>query len=1272
MGEFIPTRAQLLAKNYDRHMSVTANAGSGKTKILTERYLEIIIDNYKTNTRVDPKEITALTFTKKAAGEMLERITTEVEKMIARVEKNKKSENSLSIGDLRNIRLRLTSAPIRTFHSFARSILKDYPLEAGINPAFSELDDVDKEILFRNAVRDAIELRLSSDNDEEKNQITDFIRLYGISQLQEFIRFLAQSKSRFLRQKKIFENSDEYFLKLYFKKTTEYLLSDLQVLKGIIDDLSSEPKAKVNVIAEAVSATEHAMEVLTLEPAGSPKIEHAFEVLEKSLSEKFRGNKGIKGAVEDLKKDFVCRLSAVASCLFAGGVAAAKQSIAYSRYLLGIAEEVFEEVENEKKNAGVLDFEDMIIGLRDLLVSKPDVAEKIRCGMKYLMVDEFQDTNELQYDIVKALVPSLSPGCDCKYPKLFIVGDAKQSIYGFRNADVRVFSEAVADIKKSQMHLAAPENPRFFSKDKDNKLKPNDDELLGDISLNASFRMKPVPALFINDVFSEIMAQDVEDEETRNYFVSYDKLVCGRADKGVDYVEKAQKKMLDKDCGSVDFIVFKEKERDEVLPTDLPPRTKAVAEHIAHVTRSEKQFEYRDIAIISRTKGNFTAIGDTLSEYGIPFKFESGSDFFATDEVRDITAFLKFLYNRHDNLAFAQVMKSDYFRFHDTGIFTLKNYDANMSIWENLESFVSASNSPSHPDFGQILSLYSVCESLFEFSSRLPVPTLIKKIEQLTRRSAKVSNLKKKMRIENNIGKYVDIASEFDEKGYPDLGDFIEYIERKTKVSAEGEAIEISDDNSVKILTMHAAKGLQFPCVIFAEPDKNFLKMGNAEPIMEDETYGIALSKIKNEEFGGITSEISEHPAKTLIKKKAEEKQFAEEIRLMYVLMTRAETSLVLPTGYKIKKDKKSGSESASVIVPNNSYIKLVFDALNIDADTFLDRDELRFVSNELKILRDAKEYDFANPAYRVGIHKYDSDEPIAAYLGEAAAYSDSIPEILLGNIYSPEKDYLFSATKMTVFNNDIENFAKVYLLGMDNKTFDENNRFYPDESVGGKDIGTIIHLVLSDLKDFFSESAGEVDTKKLEESIERNITATQSPKKSGLRERIRADINHVLNSELLQSGRYDIDGSLAEFEMVLPYGSDFLTTVVDLIVRDTEADVYEIWDWKTNTLSSKKEVEEKVEYYRPQMELYAYFLSKKYPGRTEYPARLIFTNPKNIGAAENPLIFTFNFTAEDIAEYESKKLRETVIKMKKVICMDLPPVDIAETFDNPFISRDD
>ncbi len=1266
MADFNPTQEQILATNYDRHISLKANAGSGKTTVLIDRYLKILTDSWNgERLKVHPAEIVALTFTKKAAGDMLQKASKTVEKKLAELNIGNEIANRDEIKMYNAIRFKLTYARISTFHSFANAVMRDYPIEAGVNPNFGEIDEVEKIKLRDDSIREVLLARLENNNQKTVDEINELIDLYSLKRIKDWLIELSNSKEKFLLLKSVYAKSDEEFL----EKCEE---EKCRILSKYIIELDANIKNVVvnNPPYEISSKTYHQkLEIYLSHPAPKitndiEKIKGYLENITNFLKAKY-SRKGIKGYINDtlrfnIETEYIGKINRI----LAVSKNHSQIGLKHSRLLFEMASEVFTLIDDEKNRKAVMDFDDMIIKFRDMLVEKPHVAEMVRKEMKFLLVDEFQDTNQIQYDIIRALVPGLTNpdiiGTAEDYPKLFLVGDAKQSIYGFRNADVRVFTQAIDDIKEAQSEFGTPDFKRNFKSTP--KISPTSDELCGDLSLRASFRMKPVLAAFVNDVFNELMRKPEGDKNS--FHIDYEEIVSGRSDKNIDYKEYLDKhKSFPDSAGNIDFIMFEVDSDKQNNGSEDDEKTAdfeeiALAKYVKKIV-AETDLEYRSIAIISRTKGNFNKLAEIFANHNIPISLESGKGFYQAHEIQILIKFLQFLFNNSDDLALASVLKSDYFGINDTSLLSIANFGDGI-LWDNFCQFTDENSERTDSEYFKLKNAKYILLELQNYAERLSLSSLIHKIENLTVRKARVMGASLAKKINNNIEKFIEIAYSYEERGFLGIHDFIDYVSTLADISDEGEATSGGNENTVKVLTMHASKGLEYPCVLFYQPEKDLSRSGGSKISITDEQFGFNF-KVRSEEDGGASDKDSLQYILSNLSQK--EKERAESIRLMYVLLTRAEERIAIPI--KVETSKEDNTKE-----PKYSFLKMLLDSLGLSVDKLQTMDEVRRKSN-ITLLKDSKNHSFENIPYSISVldAKNFNFEDIEDIEDVQIQDKSDIPQnvedleevkILMDNIYQPEEEYYFSATKMALFEKDEKLFAKKYMLGMSGDANDEARQISHEsgESRLNNDaskLGIVIHQILSEINDWYDFKNKSADTTLLRESVSQAMMAeslvTADDK---LFEQILNEVEQVIKTDFINNGQYNFETAEPELELSIAYKNDFITGTLDMLISHKETGEYEIWDWKTNVILDENDLQKKADYYRPQLFLYTYLLSKMYPNQEQFTARLLFTKRAAKALNDEYWIKTFVWNKEDIAK-ESADLDVKLHDMKHEICMDLP-----------------
>ena len=452
------------------------------------------------------------------------------------------------------------------------------------------------------------------------------------------------------------------------------------------------------------------------------------------------------------------------------------------------------------------------------------------------MVDEYQDTNELQYELVMLLTNKL------KCANLFIVGDPKQSIYAFRGADVRVF-------EKTRQKIV--ENGGLS------------------ISLKENFRSLRGLIGFTNYFFGHLMGDGSENE----FEVPYESLIKARKVNANGGIEILLGRKADEAVNEFAFIARSIKNMKRNGDTVW-----VRGENGAEV---ERPIEYGDIAILIRSRTHLPEIEHALLETGIPYLTTGGIGFYQRQEIYDIWNYLNFLNAPPENhAALAAVLRGPAFGISDTELYEI-SLQTGESFWDRAQQNQTSSE--------HLRNVIDTLKKHIEIAQRTSVNQLIVTIVNQTGLIGTLKTGKQGEQRWANYQKLLELARNFDgDENTQILPDFIEFLDTLiTEEPREGQAPVETSDKAVQIMTIHAAKGKEFPIVIL--PCLNRKGQTDSEPFI-DETLGIGFSPLKpNDGYRKTEPSIIAH-----MKNRSSEKEIAEKKRLFYVGTTRAEDRLIL------------------------------------------------------------------------------------------------------------------------------------------------------------------------------------------------------------------------------------------------------------------------------------------------------------------------------------------------------------------------------------------
>ncbi|HLB48794.1 MAG TPA: 3'-5' exonuclease, partial [Anaerolineales bacterium] len=540
-----------------------------------------------------------------------------------------------------------------------------------------------------------------------------------------------------------------------------------------------------------------------------------------------------------------------------------------------------------------LDFDDLEHLTARLLTTPPPsekhpTGEGPGVGVRAVLVDEFQDTNDRQRQIVYALA-----GFNAPFPKsvsenvgatlavaktrvranLFIVGDAKQGIYRFRGADVAVFRRIQDDIT----HNGG-----------------------GAIDLDLTFRAHAALLDLINHLLAPLMGET--DDPIRPHRVPFAPLTAHRPQprKGV----------------SAPFVEF------HIGAGDAGAGRRAATAALAtrlHELRAQEGFEWGDIALLFRASTAFPVYEDALETSAIPFVTVAGKGFYDRPEIRDLLNALAAIADPTDDLALAGLLRSPAFALTDSDLYHLRfpgGDDIPQPLYQSLRE-------ASNLSFSHVADIIAHLHTL---SGRLPVAELLKRFLDLTHYRAILKSADSSTRFSRNVDK---LLADAHRSRLVAVGDFLEYVQSLRDVGArEGEAPADpstgSGGGAVQIMTVHKAKGLEFPLVVIA--DAAYDHTGGSDAVQLDPDLGVLL-KVQTPRRGVSTAGDSRPFAWQFGARADADREEAENLRLLYVAVTRAIEKIIVSGHAKISAAK---NDPGRLLL--TGWLKLLGEVIGLDA----------------------------------------------------------------------------------------------------------------------------------------------------------------------------------------------------------------------------------------------------------------------------------------------------------------------------------------------------
>lgn len=1143
------TPYQKEALDYKSNILLSANAGSGKTFVLSKRFVEIILSE-----GAELDSIVAITFTDKAAGELNKKIAKEIENRLETETDETKARK------LESVRRQLVSTNISTIHSFCVNVLREFAPEAGIDANFLPVDQYTADELLTLSVDESINQLINSPDYE--NKLKYLIRFFGSK------RILVTHLTKAVEQRK---NIDQHLSGLYSKSEEEIAGHFQKIFELQFDKLFSDKIEKLKTAAAAINdfvlnqpkTNETAVSIAAIIKKLAPDLS-ALEKIEilKSLAGELLTKEGsvkVRGYLNKHKDDFE-KETGVVEKIFAELNDLLKittddnahiELARFGKNFLDIFSFTEKLYSSKKQQKGYLDFEDILLHTQKIL-ELDDVKEYLRGKFKHIMIDEYQDTNEVQYKIFMPILSYLQHG------NLFVVGDEKQSIYMFRDADLRIFNQTKTDIAAAE---------------KTGKL----------LSLPHSFRMAPQLVLFTNKLFSNLF--DQPDPELNE--VKYSELVCAK-----DENEK----------GAVEFLLAD----NEKNISEAALMANKIIELAAD---ADSEIDFSNIGILCRKRNLFEELEKELTAKKIPYTIVGGKGFYQRQTIYDVYNYLTFLLNTNDDAALVGILRSPFFNFSDTEIFELSLEEGN--------NFFQKLNKCQHKSEQCKKALERLNEHL-NLALSSEIYTLIRRILLDSGYWAVVAAKKNSKQEIANLEKLLVLARTFTQKSFKNLYDFTTSLRESIEtMEDEGQAQITKEENSVKLLTIHQAKGLEYKAV-FLYGCNGYAKEDHVKTrgLNIDKDFGF-LSKVPMKE--NYFEEYATPPVAALYNYINRRKNYAEIKRLLYVAVTRAMNKLFICASHKEYKPH------------NGSFFEMFCSGLNPD----LQKDNLKLNGNVNFMKNTGSDYEFYKRGIKLEI-KFEKELPIVQELKIEETAGESERIFYIKKIEDKPEKEIISATKLSMFRQcpvkyeltyDL-GFSTIYELMKKHQSVYEFNYKEDDELKLYADVkGRVIHSVLKEntVREFLDEV---IRGKIISESINDLSTA----------ERLQSQIKTLLGdfyrtktyTELTDAKKFQ-----NEMEIYCEEGENYLYGIIDKLIFAENKLI--IVDYKTDDVN-EEQLKERSEDYFHQLKFYSYILSKLYKDYPVFELRLIFLKyPAQV--------ITQNVERSDFVKYQTE-LNELINKI--------------------------
>ena len=837
---------------------VSASAGSGKTAVLTERVFQIIKKGTKLN------EILVLTFTNNAAQEMRDRI-----------------RDKLLTDGLDKLASSIDAVNIQTYDAFALSIVKKYRNFIDVPSSIKIIDNSIMELELNRQLSNLLKEKYLS----EEKDVKDLIYRYCLKDdnliKNTILDIYHKASSKVDSEAYLSSLLSEYFDESFIHKNIQsiadsfnkFLTNALTVIKGISSSEFADLYLDFFAPYDHLTSFDDISQAINNEENRSKNFPKMLAKYGLDEAEKVSINE-IKETFNDFRSNyfnFKSEQEIVNHMLSTKG---------FATTLVNLAKELYSRMESFKHKFNSYTFSD-IFKMANKIVKIPEVHDKFHSQYKYIMIDEYQDTSDVQEDFINSFANN----------NVYVVGDVKQSIYGFRNANCDIFLQKFNDYRKG-----------------------NGGTLY---DLPANYRSRGEVISYVNALFSNVMtkentALDYANEHHMNYGSK-------------DYENAKGENKYDAEA-----LVYEKDKYKNMLKDEMEARCVALDiikrcnehEKVANKDKNAiRDINYGDFAILSFSKRSFELYQRIFNEYNIPLyptfdKVLKDRDLSLVFEsiIKAISLYQQNDYGKKFAWAYCSILRSFLFNIND----------------EEIDKIFRTSNFTEYP-------LFDILRTLSKKSEELSLSNLTLEVYKEFNFYDKIitlGDISENTELMNNL---YSIASQMEEMNYT-IDDFVSYFEDLDEYEIEpAYSGSKSSIDSVKLMSIHASKGLQFKYVYYVGLTKKFNYSEDKSAIMLTNEFGLLLPN--------QTQRIYDNIFKRIAKKRAKAELYKEQLRVFYVALTRAEEKIILV--YPLSEKNPGSFEKC------NSYFKFIsYGEVKID-ETVIDLNEKPILGDSINSDRD-------------------------------------------------------------------------------------------------------------------------------------------------------------------------------------------------------------------------------------------------------------------------------------------------------------------------------
>lgn len=1205
----------------DRDILVSAAAGSGKTAVLVERIVNRICAD---NPPVDIDRMLVVTFTKAAAAEMRERVSRAIDSL-----KEQKPDDE----NLQRQSTLVHNALITTIDSFCLFVVQNNFAQLNLDPDFRIGDQAELKLMLKDVLAQVFEDNYAREDNEAFINLIDTYSKgrndSAVRQMVEDIYYKAGSSS----WPRKWMNS---LLRLYDIKSAKQL-EDSEIIKEIVDysrvllEEAVQELTMAKDLASAIPGLEKYALTLSEDIAlfdgmadvtgyvGMQEFLNKISFGRIAVIRKFDGDEKKKERVKSMRDAAKKKVDGIKQKYFGMSIELMYEQLERQRpfvkELIRLSLEFYDAMEAVKTRKRVFDFSDIEHFALRILVDEQtleptETACEFSKHFEEIMIDEYQDSNQVQEDILTAISREHQG-----VGNMFMVGDVKQSIYRFRMARPELFMEKY-------------------------NTYTSDDSAHQRIDLHKNFRSRNEVLDFTNDIFYKIMAADLGNVQYDDDAALYP---------GASYPDETMRPELL-------LVDYKDEELSEIIEDEDGDKVQIEALLIANRIRSLMEngmvtdkktgqlraVQYRDIVILSRSVATWgNTVAAVLKDCDIPAHVESNTGYFSSYEIQVILSMLRILDNPLQDIPMAAVLASPIVGMDDEELAQIRSAFKGVSF---AQAALSAMAGEDGYEDEKLKAFALVFERLRGAVADTPIHELLYMMLDETGFYRYASAMPAGKRRRQNIDMLIEMAAAYEKTSYKGLFHFVRYIDIQQKYEIDyGEADTAGEnDDVVRIMTIHKSKGLEFPVVFVSGLGKGFNTQDTKSDLVIHEKLGLGLvEKTK--------SPRTKRPSliRNEIESRIKRENLGEELRVLYVALTRAKEKIILTGGLSNAQksfDKYRGNVNANQPISFGQregagcYLDWIIPAMlsypdkytvsTVDAAEFAARTAMDMAANDISKMQLVKQISKADETKVKKLAEgFDFEYAYASDITKKSKYS--VSELKHDSMVEKYDSTEREAERPKFLLEEKETYVPDFARDDDEAGSASNESKKPKNAAGvnpGALRGTAVHRVMECL-DF--KSLCDIDTKD-------HVAVSAFVKKSmdemlkkGL---ITDDMYRLTRPKLIEQfvssdvaarmAQADKRGDLfKEKPFVMDYEGVLVQGIIDVFWLENDKIV--LLDYKTDRVNAAKEL---IDRYNTQLKLYADALG-----------RIFSTDGQSIQADER-LIYSFHLQQTIVTCREYKK----------------------------------